>query len=65
MCGLDHSDMMDKHGGEAKFDETACVKACIKEARSVLADREAKKTYNIKDQHEVADYAGESRDRVS
>ena len=59
MCGLDHTDMMKKHGGEAAFDEKACTEACVKAgAKYVLADREGSKTYNIKDQKKVAQYAG-------
>jgi hypothetical protein len=59
MCGLDHTDMMAKHGGEAKDDETACVKECIKGgAKYVLADPDARKTYTIKNQEDVAKYAG-------
>ena len=59
MCGLDHSDMMKKHGGEAEFNETACVQACVKGgAKYVIADRVGSKTYNVKDQKKVAEYAG-------
>lgn len=59
MCGLDHGDMMKKHGGDAEFSETACVNACVKGgAKYVVADRDAKMTYNVKDQKKVAEYAG-------
>jgi len=59
MCGLDHSDMMKKHGGDAEISETACVVACVKGgATYIVADRDAKKTYNVKDQKRVAEYAG-------
>ncbi len=59
MCGLDHSDMMKKHGGKAEYDETACVIACVKGgAKYVLADPESKKTYAVKDQNKVAHFAG-------
>ena len=60
MCGLDHTDMMKKHGGEAAFDEKTCVEACVKGgAKYVLADREGRKTYNVKDQSKVAEFAGQ------
>lgn len=59
MCGLDHSDMMKKHGGDAQFDERACVDACIKGgAKYIIADRGAQKTYNVKDQKKVAEFSG-------
>jgi len=59
MCGLDHSDMMKKHGGDAEISETACVVACVKGgATYIVADRDAKKTYTVKDQKKVAEYAG-------
>ena len=58
MCGLDHSDMMKKHS-DAPISEAACVEACVKGgAKYILADREAGKTYNLKDQKRVAGYAG-------
>jgi len=59
MCGLDHSDMMKKHGGDAQFSEAACVAACVQGgAKYIVADRAAQKTYNVKDQKKVAEYAG-------
>lgn len=59
MCGLDHGDMMKKHGGDAEFSEAACVQACVKGgAKYVIADRDAQKTYNVKDQKKVAEFAG-------
>src|SRR5262245_30752409 len=59
MCGLDHNDMMKKHGGDAGFSEAACVAACVKGgAKYIIADRDAQKTYNVKDQKKVAEYAG-------
>ena len=59
MCGLDHSDMMKKHSGDASFSEAACVEACVKGgAKYVVADRTAQKTYNVQDQKKVAAYAG-------
>ena len=58
MCGLDHSDMMAKHS-DAPISEAACVEACVKGgAKYILADRDAGKTYNLKDQKRVAGYAG-------
>lgn len=61
MCGLDHSEMMKKHGGKAEFDEAACVAACVKGgAKYVLADPESHKTYAIKDQGKVAKFAGKT-----
>src|SRR5262249_44312193 len=60
MCGLDHSDMMAKHGGTAEFDQKACVLACVKGgAKFVLADPEGHKVYNIKHQDKVKDFAGQ------
>ena len=59
MCGLDHSDMMKKHGGDAEFSETACVQACVKGgAKYVIADRAHSQTFNVKDQKKVAEFAG-------
>lgn len=59
MCGLDHTEMMAKHGGDAKHDEEACVRACVQGgAKYVLADRAAGKTYSLTDQDKVEKFAG-------
>lgn len=60
MCGLDHSDMQRKHGGVAQYSTAVCAKACVEGgAKYVLADPVGNKTYNLKDQKKVAEYAGQ------
>lgn len=57
MCGLEHAAMI-KAGGVGDND-VSCVETCVKNGyKYVIADRDAKKLYNVSDESVLKPHAG-------